>query len=153
MDFFRVSLIFAVITNLKCEENICESIDRSWDFISNSTFLTCKVINLCCGDFYSENITAINFPRNVKISQLPNGIYLNFPNLQILDASKNSIEVIKEENFVKLIKLEAIDLSYNKIRKIPKTTFKYSPALRIIHLSKFIIFFVCTSILILIYFR
>lgn len=137
MNFFRFFLILTVITIIKCEENVCEITE---EYITNSTFVTCQVINFCCGNFHSENITAINFPQIIKISHLPDEIYKNFPNLQILNATNNSIEIVQYKNFMRLLKLEVIDLSYNKIKIITKQTFVDLPALRVIHLSKFLFF-------------
>lgn len=139
------SFIFLVLFSLigqRCAQIVCNFTVTTWNFSLNESLSTCNVTNICCSNYdQHENVTAISFASNQKISYIPNEIFLTLPNLRIFDASKNAIGEIIKENFVKLKHLEVIDLSYNLIEKIPQHIFDDSLALRTIHLGE--IDFIC----------
>lgn len=134
-----LALIFFLIFDHGCSQIVCEFNEIKFNILTNSniSLQSCNVTNICCSSFEQhENITAISFTSDSKISYIPNQIYLTLPNLRIFNASKNVINEIIKSNFVKLNYLEVIDLSYNLLERIPKNVFDDSLALRMIHLGE-----------------
>lgn len=94
--------------------------------------------NFIIADLRDEEVEGIIFDRNVNIEYLPVKIHLQFPNLDIYNASRCSIKQISKENFENLSRLKSIELSGNKIQKISGNTFKGLNSLLHVNLSEFL---------------
>lgn len=128
------------------KELICEG-KRQWKFkLIDSKVLTCMILQAEVG---SKNFTmktlkddlvhGISFRNNTKVSFLPEKVFGKFPNLLMYDAQGCSISFVDKDNFEKLFKLTAVDLSHNLIDHIPKDLFADSSDIQIIDMSKWII--------------
>lgn len=108
-------------------EIVCErigSMTDGTDFCDMSKRTAINATNFILAELRDEEITAINFKGNKRIEYLPYKIYMHLPNLALYEANECSVKQITKENFEKLIRLEEIWLSQNKIQKISGDTFK-----------------------------
>lgn len=110
----------------------------------------CRNFNTCCYaadsiSISSTNVTfakrdvAVNelyFANNEKIFYLPVLVYKKFPNLLRLNAINCSVREVRRENFERLNKLFAVNLSKNFIETIADDTFEHLSKLQEIDLCK-----------------
>lgn len=110
----------------------------------------CRNFNTCCYVAASIAITSTNvtfakrdvavnelyFTNNEKIFYLPVLVYKKFPNLLRLNAINCSVREVRRENFERLNKLFAVNLSKNFIETIADDTFENLSKLQEIDLCK-----------------
>ncbi|XP_078377584.1 uncharacterized protein LOC144660727 [Oculina patagonica] len=99
-------------------------------------FLSChdaspKEIIQCASTITNE--LSLRFLRN--ISNLPVGIFSNFPNLRQLDLGNSNVENLAEKIFSSLTYLQILYLSSNAITVLPKNVFANLVNLKWLHLS------------------
>jgi Leucine-rich repeat (LRR) protein len=68
-------------------------------------------------------IKAFDCSDNKNIQFLPENVGDRFPNLLYHNASNCNITNVSKKNFQGLFKLKVLDLSHNRIEKIPSNTF------------------------------
>lgn len=96
---------------------------------------TTKIVNATATD------DKIKLEKYFRISNksmsifMPNGIGETFPNLELLKIVLSPLKFIRRKNFASMEKLSTLDLSYNKIDKIPSKTFYDLPKLTTLNLS------------------
>lgn len=118
----------------KYEDNVISLLHYQICSMKNQTVI--NATNFIIADPKDEEIAQISFYANNKIEYLPYKIYLQFPSLFDIIATRCAIKQILKENFEKLNRLEAIHLSYNQIQKISKDTFFELPYLQKIYLGE-----------------
>lgn len=84
-----------------------------------------------------EEMRGIMFYSNPRIVYLPVDTFKNFPNLEVYEAGRCSIKMLRKRNFQDLKKLKTIYLGNNKIETIYSDTFEGLTALDWIALSEF----------------
>lgn len=85
-----------------------------------------------------DDVVEVNFNQNPKIEFLPVSIFLKFSNVQFYKADRCAIREISKRNFEHLIRLEDLNLAFNRIQTIKHDTFEGLSNLKKIMLSEFV---------------
>lgn len=141
----RLTIFLVPVIIIQCTSGIyidCEKFRRK--AVGTKHFVTCYLNSR--SSIYStgfllsspknENVQAISFSYNQKISFLPERIAEMFPNSVIIYSSGCAIQSISNIVFNNLNKLERLYLKSNKITRIDGDVFDGLTALRRIELSK-----------------
>lgn len=83
-----------------------------------------------------DDMGALNFWSNKKISYLPIDAYKSFPNLVMMDVGHCTLKEISKPNFRNLGKLRELLMCCNQIERVDGDTFEDSPLLEYIGLGK-----------------
>lgn len=141
IDCDRVSrklLIFALLLESFVAQKVpCEDVQ-----IVSSSIIKCNMIHTTVISSLGveiapqvNDINALDFSYNEKISYLPTGLSVAFRELKSIDADFCSIKNIYKENFKNLNKLKYLDLDGNQIERIEPDTFEDLTALKTLTLS------------------
>lgn len=128
-----------VSVEIVCERFIIPEL-YNFEFCDMTGKTVINATNFVIADLRDEEIEGIDFTKNKKIEYLPYKIYMHLPNLVYYWASICALKQISKENFEKLNRLQAIDLSHNQIKKIHGNTFNGLDSLIEIDLRKFFIY-------------
>ena len=69
-------------------------------------------------DSEKENVKVLNL-RKQKLKELPNEVF-SFPNLEVLILQRNKLESLPDSMWHKLPKLHYVDVSQNKLSRLPE---------------------------------
>lgn len=134
-------------TERKASKNQISCLKYSIHF--NTLFVTCAFDDSAAinsTDFFildrrHDAVNSISLNENSKIEFLPVSVFLKFSNVQFYYADRCSIREIAKINFENLLKLQIVNLSFNRIKTIKHDTFKGLPKLEEILLSNVFSFF------------
>jgi Leucine-rich repeat (LRR) protein len=83
----------------------------------------------------NKAVKTISLAYNKHVEFLPENLFENFPDLQIVDSAACSLRELSKATFRNLFKLEQINLDGNKIERIEGDTFETLTLLREIFIS------------------
>lgn len=129
-------------TESKPSKNKMSCLKITFQFTTTFIFCSCcknsSAINspdFFISDRRHDGVNRIDLRNNPKLEFLPVSIFLKFSNVQTYDADRCSIREISKNNFEHLLKLESLNLSFNRIKIIKHNTFEGLPKLERILLS------------------
>lgn len=135
-----IVLVFLVAAvSVKAVEINCET-SRRYQKVESCCFLNgtteIREENVEFGGLENFSVNVILLDGNQKIEFLPVNIFKKFSNLEIYLARRVSIKKVLALNFVGLVKLRLLDLSYNEIEFVPDECFQDLKSVEVISLSK-----------------
>jgi Leucine-rich repeat (LRR) protein len=83
-----------------------------------------------------KTVGALILQNNYNVKFLPIVIFMNFPEIEYINADGCLIKWVSFDNFVKLSKLKRLSLNSNQIRIIEDGTFKDLKSLEVLNLSE-----------------
>jgi leucine-rich repeats and immunoglobulin-like domains protein 1/3 len=122
----------------------CENVEHRSVPELKTSFLSCMMntktsIDLSgyeIGGAVNQSIEGVFFDGNKNINHLPIKVSEKFPNLVSYSSCQTNLTQISRENFKKLVKLQRIALTSNRISSIASESFKGLINLEFIYLSK-----------------
>lgn len=146
---FRASLvmILMLLVQNSSQTFYCENL-RNADFVKDHVkyfWVTCYLNfeqtkpTLSFTREQHHKVRSMSLQQNKNISELPKKLFdIGLNNLLHYNAANCSIRSLKRENFEKLLKLQYLNLDYNKLLEIPKDVFVELKALIALSIRKYL---------------
>lgn len=124
-----VALLFFVSVTAKleaseinCEKVVCFDRFEKCCFLNGATVISEDSVTIA--DLENSGVQAVLFSFNQKIEYFPVNVYKKFPNLEVFLARRNTVKKISASNFQGLSNLKFLDLQENQIEIIPDDCFQ-----------------------------